>query len=83
MARQPGREGRWTPEAELSALRRQVGAQHRTLSSYLNAFRGHGLWLDELREPVPASQWADSRSGADRVPVYLAGRCLKVRLPAG
>jgi hypothetical protein len=76
-------EGRWTPEAELSALRRQVGAQHRTLSSYLNAFRGHGLWLDELREPVPASQWADSRSGADRVPVYLAGRCLKVRLPAG
>ena len=76
-------EGRWTPEGELSALRRQVGAQHRTLSSYLNAFRRHGLWLDELREPVPASQWADSRSGADRVPVNLAGRCLKVRLPAG
>jgi 2-polyprenyl-3-methyl-5-hydroxy-6-metoxy-1,4-benzoquinol methylase len=75
-------EGRWTPEAELSALRRQVGAQHRTLSSYLNAFRRHGLWLDELREPVPASQWADPRPGADRVPVYLAGRCLKVRLPA-
>jgi hypothetical protein len=34
-------EGRWTSEAKLSALRRQVGAQHRTLSSYLNAFRGH------------------------------------------
>jgi pimeloyl-ACP methyl ester carboxylesterase len=49
-------EGRWTSEAELSALRRQVGAQHRMLSSYLNAFRRHGLWLDELREPVPASQ---------------------------
>ena len=75
-------EGRWTAEAELSALRRQVGAQHRMLSSYLNAFRRHGLWLDELREPVPASQWADSRPGADRVPVYVAGRCLKVRLPA-
>ena len=69
-------------EAELSALRRQVGAQHRMLSSYLNAFRRHGLWLDELREPVPASQWADSRPGADRVPVYVAGRCLKMRLPA-
>jgi hypothetical protein len=39
-----------------AALRRQVGAQHRMLSSYLNAFRRHGLWLDELREPVPASQ---------------------------
>ena len=75
-------EGRWTAEAELSALRRQVGAQHRMLSSYLNAFRRHGLWLDELREPVPVSQWADSRPGADRVPVYVAGRCLKVRLPA-
>src|SRR5438105_3154091 len=67
-------EGRWTSEAELSALRRQVGAQHRMLSSYLNAFRRHGLWLDELREPVPASQWADSRPGADRVPVHAAGR---------
>ncbi len=75
-------EGRWTSDAELSALRRQVGAQHRMLSSYLNAFRRHGLWLDELREPVPASQWADSRPGADRVPVYVAGRCLKMRLPA-
>jgi SAM-dependent methyltransferase len=75
-------EGRWTSGAELSALRRQVGARHRMLSSYLNAFRRHGLWLDELREPVPASQWAGSRPGADRVPVYLAGRCLKVRLPA-
>ena len=62
----------WTSEAELSALRRQVGAQHRMLSSYLNAFRRHGLWLEELREPVPASQWADSRPGADRVPVYVA-----------
>ena len=69
-------------EAELSPLRRQVGAQHRMLSSYLNAFRRHGLWLDELREPVPALHWAGSRPGAGQVPVYLAGRCLKVRLPA-
>ena len=62
-------EGRWTAETELSALRRRVGAQHRMLSTYLNAFRSHGLWLDELREPVPASQWAGDRPGADRVPV--------------
>jgi hypothetical protein len=45
-------------------------------------FRGHGLWLDELREPVSAAQWAGERPGAGQVPVYLAGRCLKVRLPA-
>ena len=55
---------------------------HGSLSSYLSAFRRHGLWLDELREPVPAARWADERPGADRVPVYLAGGCLKVRLPA-
>ena len=77
-------EGRWTADAELSPLRRQVGAQHRMLSTYLNAFRRHGLWLDELREPVPASQWADRRPRADRVPVFVAGRCLRVQMfPAG
>jgi hypothetical protein len=64
------------PEARYDAV-----AQHRMLSTYLNAFRRHGLWLDELREPVPASQWVGERPHADRVPVYLAGRCIKVRLP--
>ncbi len=73
-------EGRWTADAELSTLRRQVGAQHRMLSTYLNAFRRHGLWLDELREPVPAPRWADGRPRADRVPVFVAGRCLKVQI---
>ena len=52
------------------------------MADFYATFRSHGLWLDELREPVPASQWADSRPGADRVPVYVVGRCLKVRLPA-
>ena len=56
---------------------------YRMLSTYLNTFRRHGLWLDELRKPVPASRWAGSRPRADRVPVLLAGRCLKVRPPAG
>ena len=73
-------EGRWAADAELSTLRRQVGAQHRMLSTYLNAFRRHGLWLDELREPVPAPQWADGRPRADRVPVFIAGRCLNVQM---
>jgi hypothetical protein len=46
-------EGRWTADGALSSLRRQVGANHRMLSTYLNAFRRHGLWLDELAEPAP------------------------------
>jgi hypothetical protein len=63
-------------------IQRPGQARRTVFWHHLNAFRRHELWLDELREPVPASQWADSRPGADRVPVYLAGRCLKVRLPA-
>jgi SAM-dependent methyltransferase len=70
-------EGRWTAEAELSPLRRQVGANHRMLSTYLNALRRHGLWLDQMREPAPTEQWSQDRPGADRVPVYVAARCLK------
>jgi len=64
-------------DAALSPLRHQVGANHRMVSTYLNAFRRHGLWLDELAEPAPEPQWTEKRPGASRVPVYLAGRCLK------
>jgi SAM-dependent methyltransferase len=70
-------EGRWTPDAALSALRRQVGANHRMLSTYLNAFRRHGLRLDELTEPVPEPHWVRKSPDAGRLPVYLAGRCVR------
>ena len=71
-------EGWWTAEAARSELRRQVGANHRMLSTYLNTFRQHGLWLDQLSEPAPGPRWGRDRLHADRVPVYLAGRCLKM-----
>jgi SAM-dependent methyltransferase len=70
-------QGRWRADAALSPLRHQVGANHRMVSTYLNAFRRHGLWLDELAEPAPEPQWTEKRPDASRVPVYLAGRCLK------
>ena len=80
-------EGLWTADDALSALRRQVGANHRMLSTYLNTFRRHGLWLDHSPEPEPEQEWAQKRPGADRVPVYLAARCVKnpgpVRKPPG
>src|SRR4029079_9988271 len=41
-------EGFWTAQEALSTLRRQVGANHRMLSTYLNALRRHSLWLDKI-----------------------------------
>ena len=63
-------EGRWTARGALSTLRRQVGANHRMLSTYLNTLRAHDLWLDQITEPVPAPDW-DQAHDADRKPVYL------------
>ena len=48
-------EGRWTAQDARSTLRRQLGANHRTLSTYLNMLRAHDLWLDQIAEPLPAS----------------------------
>ena len=56
-----------------------MGADHRTLSTYLAMLRRHGLWLDELTEPPPQAGW-DPAHEADRQPVFLVARC--VRLPS-
>src|SRR5262249_60755434 len=47
-------EGWWTAQDALSTLRRQVGANHRMLSTYLSTLRQHDLWLDQIAEPLPA-----------------------------
>ncbi|MFC5823823.1 class I SAM-dependent methyltransferase [Nonomuraea insulae] len=70
-------EGWWRADGELSSLRRQVGANHRTLSTYINTFRRHDLWVSELAEPEPASEWAVKRPVAARHPVFLVMRCVK------
>ena len=70
-------EGRWTAEGALSSLRRQVGADHRMLSTYLNTLRRHDLWPDQVAEPLPAPDW-DQAHDADRHPVYLAVRSVKM-----
>lgn len=69
-------EGRWTAQSAHSTLRRQVGANHRTLSTYLNTLRAHGLWLDEVAEPLPPPDW-DQVHEADRTPVFLVARSVK------
>ncbi|MEO3789094.1 class I SAM-dependent methyltransferase [Nonomuraea sp. B10E15] len=70
-------EGWWRADGERSTLRRQVGANHRTLSTYLNTLRRHGLWLDEMDEPEPAREWAATRPDAARFPVFLVMRCVR------
>jgi SAM-dependent methyltransferase len=72
-------EGHWTAQDARSALRRQVGANHRMLSTYFTTLRRHGLWLDQLAEPLPEPGW-DPAHDADRKPVFLVARF--VRLPS-
>ena len=69
-------EGRWTADGAASTLRRQVGANHRMLSTYVEALGRHGLRIEELREPAPPAQWAaGERAEAARFPLYLVVRC--------
>ena len=69
----------WMADGVRSTLRRQVGANHRMLSTYVNVLRGHGLVIDEMREPDPGPKWAaDGRGDSARFPVYLVIRCAKL-----
>lgn len=70
-------EGWWQADGSLSTLRQQVGANHRSLSTYLNTFRRHGLVLDETVEPSPPEEWAATRPEVARFPVYWVARCVK------
>jgi 2-polyprenyl-3-methyl-5-hydroxy-6-metoxy-1,4-benzoquinol methylase len=70
-------EGRWRAQDARSTLRRQVGANHRMLSTYFAALRRHGLWLDQLAEPLPKPDW-DPAHDADRKPVFLVARFVRL-----
>jgi len=71
-------EGFWIAESENSALRRRVGANHRTLSTYVNALSRHALVIQAVAEPAPPQEWAaDDRREAARLPVFLVARCTK------
>ena len=75
-------EGWWRADGELSALRREVGANHRMVSTYLNAVTVNGLALDAMAEPEPDEQWAQRRHGAEALPVYLVVRCVRTDRPS-
>jgi SAM-dependent methyltransferase len=71
-------EGFWTADSKYSTLRRQVGANHRTLSTYLNALSRHGLIITAMSEPSAPQEWnTDERRDAARLPVFLVAHCTK------
>jgi ubiquinone/menaquinone biosynthesis C-methylase UbiE len=73
-------EGFWIAQSRYSSLRRQVGANHRTLSTYVNALSRHGLLITAMREPPPPAEWSgDERREAARLPVFLVAHCGKAR----
>ena len=64
----------WTSTATLSTLRQKVGANHRTLSTYMNALTDHGFTIERLAEPEPSREWLDTVGIVDPVPVFLVCR---------
>ena len=46
-------EGWWVSDASRSRVRHAVGANHRTLSTYVNALLRHGLEIERMTEPEP------------------------------
>ena len=62
-------EGWWTTQG--SGCRGRVGANHRTLSTYLTAPLAAGLRLERVREPEPPAE------ATPKVPSYLLVVCRK------
>ena len=61
--------------ADNTGFRGKVGANHRMLSTYLNALVEHGLALERVAEPIPVGEWLEAKPSADLVPVFLVVRC--------
>ena len=68
-------EGWWL--ASNPGFRGKVGANHRTLSTYLNSLTCHGFVLEQVAEPRPGADWQQRLPGAAPVPLYLVARCLR------
>jgi SAM-dependent methyltransferase len=65
----------WLADGELSTLRREVGANHRMLSTYMNSLIENGLRIEAIVEPAPERAWTRERLEASAQPVYLVVGC--------
>jgi 2-polyprenyl-3-methyl-5-hydroxy-6-metoxy-1,4-benzoquinol methylase len=61
----------WQADATLSVLRQQVGANHRTLSTYLNTLHHHGFTLTQTTEPQPRIAPDNPRAPMAHYPVFF------------
>jgi SAM-dependent methyltransferase len=68
-------EGWWRSQAARSLLRRQVGSNHRMISTYLNALVRQDLLIELVVEPSPPSGWLAEHPDLDPVPTFLVLRC--------
>ena len=72
------REEWWrTRGPDAHGIRAKVGANHRTLSTYLNLFVRHQLALEEVAEPLPSPDWLAEPPTVGPVPVYFVARYRK------
>jgi SAM-dependent methyltransferase len=72
-------EGKWRAGSEPSALRRHVGANHRTLATYDNGVVRCGLTVEEVAEPAPPQEWTLAEPDRDPVPTFLVVRAGRAR----
>jgi len=61
----------WQTDATLSVLRQQVGANHRTLSTYLNTLHHHNFTLTQTTEPQPRIAPDSPRAPMTHYPVFF------------
>jgi 2-polyprenyl-3-methyl-5-hydroxy-6-metoxy-1,4-benzoquinol methylase len=64
--------------AENSGFRGKVGANHRMLSTYLNALVQQGLAIERIAEPQPVGDWVSANQSGDLVPFFLVVCCRRV-----
>ncbi len=69
-------EGGWRSD-NLAGVRGQVGAHHRTLSTYVNALHDARLALERLREPRATGRIAERVRGYAEIPAVLVAACRK------
>lgn len=58
-------------------VRGKVGANHRTLATYINTFIASGLTIDRIVEPQPAEVEGQSAHGTRTIPTFMLLRCTK------
>jgi len=67
-------EGAWRSDNP-AGVRGQVGAYHRTLSTYIKTLADAGLWVERLREPRATGDIVERIPGCGEVPAILVVRC--------